>query len=77
MKGSAFMYSDICTDIDGSDPPVFELPSSTDEDLYLPTGCFMGVDGNIILFDSGCSMEVSPYKFDVVGGFKFLKGREM
>ena len=77
MKRSAFMYSDVCTDIGGSNPIAYALPSSMDEDLYLPTGCYMSIDGNLILFNSGCSMSVFPYKSDFIGGIKYVKRREI
>lgn len=76
MKGSVFMDLDVYTDICGSDLPACVFPSSVDKDLYLPTGCYISVIGNTVLFDSGCSMAVSPYKSDFLVGIKYIKKRE-
>ena len=51
--------------------------ANIEDDLYLPKGCYIGVGGHRILFDSGCTTTVTPYLDDFVGGIKYVKGREM
>ena len=62
---------------DGDSPSTFEHVTSVEYDLYLPKGCYIGIEGNLILFDSGCTMTVTPYLDDFVGGTKYVKGKEM
>ena len=52
-------------------------PASVESDLYLTKGCYVGIEGNLILFDSGCTMTVTPYLNDFIGGIKYVKEKEM
>ena len=56
---------------------IFGNVASAESDLYLPKGCYVGIEGNLILFDSGCTMTVTPYLDDFVGDIKYVKGKEM
>ena len=48
-----------------------------EDDLYLPKACYVGIDGNRILFDPGCTMTVTPYLEEFVGRLTYVKGKEM
>ena len=62
---------------DGDIPSTFGHVVSVESDLYLAKGCYIGIEDNLILFDSGCKMTVTPYLDDFVGDIKYVKGKEM
>ena len=41
--------------------------TALDDDLFLPRGRYVGKDGVPIIFDTGCSISVTPHKQDFVG----------
>ena len=59
MKGSSFLDSYVCVEKGFNDSQTHVFKSSMKDDLFLPTGYYIGVDENRVLFDSGCTMEVS------------------
>ena len=77
MKGTSFMDPYMCDEIGSNDCQTHAFTSSMEYDLFLPTGCYIGVDWNRVLFDSGCTMVVSLYKSDFVGCIKYVKGGEI
>ena len=44
--------------------------TSLDSDLFSHTGCYVGLDGVPIIFDSRCTISVIPHKQDFVGNIR-------
>ena len=51
--------------------------TSIENNIYFPKGCYVGVQGNLILFDSVCKMIITPYIYDFIRGITYFKGREI
>ena len=62
---------------DGDSPSTFGHVASVESDLYLPKGCYVGIEGNFLLFNSGRTMNMNPYLYDFVGVIKYVKGKEI
>ena len=41
--------------------------TTVDDDLYNPKGYYIEVDNTHIIFDSGCSVSITPFAADFVG----------
>ena len=46
------------------DESILQAYTSLDEDLFIPTGMYLGEGKESVIFDSGCSVSVYPTKRD-------------
>ena len=47
--------------------------TALEEDLFSPKGFYVGPGSKPIVFDSGCSIAVTPFKEDFVGGITLVQ----
>ena len=50
----------------GSDPNHISEYTSVDNDIFFPTGCYIGSDDVPIIFGSGCTITVTPHLSDFI-----------
>ena len=50
----------------GSDPNHVSGYTSTENDIFIRKGCYVGIDDVPIIFDSGCTIAVTPHLSDFI-----------